>query len=63
MGEVNLSQDKLEKKYKDILSYKDLIHKVDEFEEKLKAIKEHSKAFDDEIKTYKDKDQKRVIEF
>ena len=63
MGDVDIKQKKLEKKYKDILSYKDLIHKVDEFEQKLKSIKEHSKAFDDEIKVLKDKDQKKVIEF
>jgi len=61
MGGVN--QDKLEKKYKDILSYKELIHKVDEFEQKLKSIREHSKSFDDEIKVLKDKEQKKVLEF
>ena len=59
----NIKQKKMEKKYKDILSYKELINKVDEFEEKLRSIKEHVKAFDDEIKVLKDKDQKKVIEF
>jgi len=57
------NSDKLEKKYKDILSYKELITKVDAFEERLKAIKEHSKTFDDEMKIYKEKEQKKVIEF
>lgn len=57
------NHDKLEKKYKDILSYKELITKVDAFEEKLRAIKEHSKTFDDEMKVYKEKEQKKVIEF
>ena len=63
MGDLDIKQDKLEKKYKDILSYKELINKVDEFEQKLKNIKEHSKSFDDELKVLKDKDQKKVIEF
>ena len=53
----------IEKKYKDILSYKDLIKHVDEFEQKLKAIKQHTKAFDNEIKVLRDKDQKKVVEF
>ena len=57
------NQKRIEKKYKDILSYKNLIKKVDEFEQKLKAIKEHTKSFDDEIKVLKDKEQKKVIEF
>lgn len=56
-------EKKLENKYKDILSYKELIHKVDEFEQRLRQIQQHSKAFDDEIKVLKDKDQKKVIEF
>ena len=63
MGDVSIKDDKLEKKYKDILSYKELIHKVDEFEQRLKAVQEHSKSFDDELKVLKDKEQKKVIEF
>lgn len=63
MEGVEVRNKRLEKKYKDILSYKDLINKVDEFEEKLRKMKENSKSFDDEIKVLKDKDQKKVIEF
>ena len=63
MGDVSVKDDKLEKKYKDILSYKELIHKVDEFEQRLKAVQAHSKSFDDELKVLKDKEQKKVIEF
>ena len=60
---MDSNQKRIEKKYKDIISYKDLIHKVDAFEEKLKQIKEHSKSFDEELKILKDKDQKKVFEF
>ena len=49
----------LEKKYKDILSYKDLIKHVSDFDERLKIIKEHAKDFDQELKQHKDKDQKK----
>lgn len=58
-----LKQKKIEKKYKDILSYKDLIKHVSDFDERLKQIKEHTKTFDDELKTFKDKDQKKVRDF
>lgn len=58
-----LKQKKLEKKYKDILSYKDLIKKVNDFDDRLRQIKERATAFDDELKTFKDKDQKKVRDF
>ena len=63
MEGADIKQKKLEKKYKDILGYKDLIKHVDEFEQKLKKIKEHTKSFDEDIKGLKDKEQKKVIEF
>ena len=62
-GVEDISQKRVEKKYKDILSYKELINKVDEFEERLKQIKEHTKNFDDDMKTFRDKEQKKVFEF
>ena len=58
-----MDNKKLEKKYKDILSYKELINKVDAFEERLKAIKQSSQNVDDELKTLKSKEQKSVVEF
>ena len=54
MGELDIKQKKLEKKYKDILDYKDLINKVDEFEAKLRKIRESSKSFDEELKNYRE---------
>ena len=61
--DLDLKQKKLEKKYKDILSYKELINKVDEFEERLRQIKKKTKEFDDDMKVFKDKEQKKVVEF
>lgn len=58
-----LKQKKLERKYKDILSYKDLIRKVNDFDEKLKQVTKNSNAFDDELKSFRDKDQKKIRDF
>ena len=55
--------DKLEKKYKDILNYKDLIKQVSDFDERLEQMKVRVNSFDDELKVIKDKEQKKVRDF
>lgn len=64
MGDIdNSNQKKLEKKYKDILSYKDLIKTVNDFDERLKKIRENTDSFEKELKPLKAKEQKQVREF
>jgi hypothetical protein len=55
--------DNLQKKYKNVMSQKELRDKLDEFDSKLKEIRQHTIVFADELFTYKDKDQKRLRDF
>jgi hypothetical protein len=63
MKGLNIKQQKLEKKYKDVLSYKDMIKSVSDFDEKLRQIREHTRNFDDDLKMFRDKDQKKIRDF
>ena len=54
---------KLDKKYKDILSYKDMIDDAFDLDKRLAKIKESSARFDEELKLHRDKDQKKIREF
>jgi len=65
MGEITLDkkEQKIEKKYKEAFSFKDLLSDVKEFEEKLAKMKTELKRFDTELIINKDKEQKKVRDF
>lgn len=57
MRGIELKTKKLEKKYKHVLGYKELIKHVSEFDERLKAIKEDLKDFDEDLKMFRERDR------
>lgn len=57
------SSKRMEKKYKDVLSFDDLLKDVQEFEKKLSAMKSEIKEFDTEFDQVRERTQKKIRDF
>ena len=58
-----LKLKRLEEKYGDIISSKELIDKTNELDKVLVSVHEQLKQFDKDLDSYKTKEQKKIREF